>query len=105
MRSNYIGTGIICRMLNRCKIINVILSWNNYYSAGMLTRSSLYTYAVSNQPVYLCPVYHHPPAFKILNYKTVCSLIGKRSERTCAKHIFRTEKLFCILMNTPLNLA
>ncbi len=50
------GTGVIRRVLNGGKIIDIFITRHNDDTAGMLSRRSLYFGAACNQPFHMSPV-------------------------------------------------
>ena len=97
--------GVVGRVLNGGKIIHLVFSRHNYDSSRVLSRRPLYANAILYDTLHLSLAYAYALALKIFGNKAVCGLVRKCTERSRAEHVFRTEKLLGVLMNTSLNVS
>ena len=77
--------------------------YNN--TTRVLSRCTLYAYAILNDSLHFCSADADTLAFKILCDKSVRRFVGKRTKRSCAEHVLCAEKLLSIFMHTPLNVT
>ena len=105
VRCNYIGIRVVSGVLNGCEIIYLVLSRNNYDSARVLTRSSLYAYASSYDALHFGFVDAYALALEILGNEAEGSLVCKRAESSCSEHVLSSKELLGVFMHLALNVS
>ena len=93
---------IIGRMLNRRKIIDIMIGRNDQYSAGMLTGCSLDLKTAGDQIVDLGIGTHSSMLFQIMPDHTVCGLLCQSSHGTGTINMIFTEHFTYIGMSLGL---
>ena len=98
MSSYIIRINIVGRMLNRTEIINIICSWNNNHSSGMLPCSSFYTCASYCKALFFSLVHYNSALLSIFFNKTKRSFFSNC--RYCARfeNVILSKQFFCITM-------
>ena len=79
---------VICRVLYRCEVVDIIFLGYNDDTAGMLTCGLLYTYTAVCKSLFFCFVDCNATFFKVLFNVSVCVFVGNGTESTCTENVF-----------------
>ena len=89
-------------MLYRREVVDVVLLWNDDYSAGVLTGGSLNARTSVSQTLFLSLVKSNTSLLEVFHYVSVCILFGDCAESAGSEHVLRSEEHFRVLVHLAL---
>ena len=96
------GFRVLCRVLNGCKIVNLIIRGHDNHSAGVLTSGPLNSRAADGESVFLSLGNPFALVVHIMLNIAVCGFFGNGADSTCLEHVLASEKGFGIFMGIGL---
>ena len=102
VRRQNIRLCVICWMLHRGKIIDIIIAGNNNHTAGMLAGRSLDASTTNGKAVCLCGAIVQASFLQKLLNITIGSFFCDCRNRSCFKYVITSKELFCITMGRGL---
>ena len=94
---------VISRILNRCKIMNIHIQWNNNDSSWMLSSRSFYAFTTFGQIYTLRLIKRLALHFLLISlYITICRFFLYRTYSTRSKYVIISKYLFCVGMRIRL---
>ena len=105
VRCDNVGVGVVCGVLNRGKIVNIILRGNYDDTARVLSCGLFYAHAILDKSVHFGTWQTDALLFHKLGNVTVCGLIGKRAERARTEHVTFTKQLLGVFVDSTLDVT
>ena len=105
MGCDNIRVHIVCRMLNRTKLKDLMVVRTDYDAARMLTRRPLYARTVLRKSVFLVFIYRNVSLFKIFRDIAVSGLFRYRAYGSRLENVFITENNADVFMRLRLVFA
>lgn len=105
MGCDNIRVHIVCRMLNRTKLKDLMVVRTDYDAARMLTRRPLYARTVLRKSVFLVFIYRNVSLFKIFRDIAVSGLFRYRAYGPRLENVFITENNADVFMRLRLVFA
>jgi len=93
---------IICRVLERGKIMDIHIPWNNHYTSGVLAASPLDPRTSGDQTIHLRLALSHTTFLQVFLHKAVGRLISNSAYRTGSEHMSLTKQFLGVLMGPGL---
>ena len=102
VRGYNVGIRVICGMLYRCEVIDIVLRGYNYDTSGMLTCSTLDTDESGHHMRELSLRYLYLSLLEVLVYVAPRRLICESTDSARAEHVSLTEELLGVLVDSAL---
>ncbi len=96
---------IVGRMLYRCKIVNIFVTWHDHNATWMLSSGSFYARAFFFEPNTFCGVDFDLVVFHIFLDKSIRRLVCHRTDRSRTEYIIFSKKFFGVFMRSGLIFA
>ena len=89
---NDVGVRVVCRMLHRGEVVDLVFARHDDDTAGVLTGRALDAEAACYQSVDFRAVYGDALILQIMDGEAVCRFVRKRADGACLESLSVTEQ-------------